>query len=83
MSRLDDLAKTAPVQPPVSTGSAPPSSGDPGIPWNPPPDRPNAFTEVTIKQLYFFMWKWLAASLLFALPFFILNLLIAIISSIH
>jgi hypothetical protein len=41
----------------------------------------NAFTQVTIKQLYFFMWKWLAASLLFALPFLILALLVQMIST--
>ena len=79
MSRLDDLANTAPLQPPVSTGSVAPSP-DPGPPFSPPPNRHNAFTQVTITQLYFFIWKWLAASILFALPFFILNLLIVMFS---
>ena len=39
----------------------------------------NAFAQVTIIQLYFFLWKWLAASLLFAIPFIILSLLIQIL----
>ena len=80
MSRLDDLAGSSPVQPPITTGSIPPSGTEPILPTDLPPNRPNAFTEVTITQLYFFMWKWLAASILFALPFFILNLLIVMLA---
>jgi hypothetical protein len=78
MSRLDDLASSSPVQPPITTGSTPPSGTEPILPTGLPPNRPNAFTEVTITQLYFFMWKWFAASILFALPLLILNLLIVI-----
>jgi hypothetical protein len=63
MARLDDLGNSAPVQPPIISGPVP----DPA-----PPPSPNAFTEVTITQLYFFMWKCLAAYILFALPFWIL-----------
>jgi hypothetical protein len=63
MSRLDDLGNSAPSQPPIIGGPVP----DPA-----PPPGPNAFTEVTIIQLYFFMWKCLAAYILFALPFWIL-----------
>ena len=72
MSGLDNMGKDTPIPTPVSADvliSA--------------PDQPaarNAFTDVTITQLYFFMWKWLAASILFALPFWILMLLIGIIS---
>jgi hypothetical protein len=69
MSRLDDLSNKAPT---VSDAK-----------WNPeklafdpdyqepkkPPAAPNAFTEVTILQLYVFLWKMLAASLLFAAPY--------------
>lgn len=80
MARLDDLAGSAPVQPAITPASIPPSGTGPISPTDLPPNRPNAFTEVTIKQLYFFMWKWLAASILFALPFFILNLLIVMLA---
>jgi hypothetical protein len=68
MSKLDDLANTAPVQPIIPRGAVP-------LP-GPPASNQNAFTEVTIKQLYFFMWKWFAAAILFALPFLILRILI-------
>lgn len=80
MSKLDDLANTAPVPLPVTSGPTPPYQGGSTPPSDLPPNRPNAFTEVTIKQLYFFMWKWLAASILFGLPFLILNLLIVMLS---
>jgi hypothetical protein len=72
MSRLDDLANDAPIPTPVSAGGPIPEPGQPAA--------RNAFTDVTITQQYFFMWKWLAASILFALPFWILGLLIGIIS---
>lgn len=71
MSRLDDLAKNAPIETPTVKVPMPV-----GIPSN----GPNAFTEVTIFQLYFFLWKWTAASFLFALPFFILSLVIQMLS---
>jgi hypothetical protein len=70
MSRLDELGNSAPTQPPLIVGPVPEPA---------PPPKPNAFTEVTVKQLYFFMWKWLAASILFGLPFWILAGLIAIL----
>jgi hypothetical protein len=70
MSRLDDLGKSAPTQPPVIVGPVPGAMS---------PPKSNAFTEVTVKQLYFFMWKWLAASMLFGLPFWILAGLITIL----
>ena len=52
MSRLDDLGNAAPVITPIVKMQSP-------VPD--PPKGPNAFTEVTIKQLYFFLWKWTAA----------------------
>ena len=70
MSRLDELGNAAPVTTPIVKMQSP-------VPD--PPKGPNAFTEVTIIQLYFFLWKWLAASLLFAIPFIILSLLIQIL----
>jgi hypothetical protein len=63
MSRLDDLGNSAPAHPPIYSEPVPAPA---------PHQKPNAFTEVTITQLYFFMWKWLAASILFGLPFWIL-----------
>jgi len=72
MSRLDDMASDAPIPTPVSADVTNPAPGQ--------TSTRNAFTDVTITQLYFFMWKWLAASILFALPFWILTLLIGIIS---
>jgi hypothetical protein len=80
MSRLDDLASSAPVRPPIIAGSIPPSGSGSTPPTDPPSSRPNAFTEVKIKQLYFFMWKWLVASILFALPFIVLDWLIVMFS---
>lgn len=69
MSRLDDLANDAPIPTHASANRLIPAADQPAA--------RNAFTDVTITQLYFFMWKWLAASILFALPFLILRLLIA------
>jgi hypothetical protein len=63
MSRLDELGQSAPTQSPIIKGPVP----DPA-----PPPKPNAFTEVTVMQLYFFMWKWVAATILFGLPFWII-----------
>ncbi|HZE81331.1 MAG TPA: hypothetical protein VE604_10540 [Candidatus Polarisedimenticolia bacterium] len=69
MSRLDELANNAPVATTTVKGTTP-------VPDFPAKGPTNAFTEVTILQLYFFLWKWTAASLLFALPFIILRLVI-------
>jgi hypothetical protein len=68
MSRLDEMAKSAPVEPSVVTGPIPAH----GSQANPA----NAFAEVTVMQLYFFLWKWAGAFVLFALPFVILLLLL-------
>jgi hypothetical protein len=61
------MSKDVPVVPVIAGGP---------IPTPEPTSTSNAFTEVTIKQLYFFMWKWAVASLLFALPFIVLSLLL-------
>ena len=71
MSRLDDLSKDAPVPTAVTVGH---------IPASDLPLKENAFTQVTIIQLYWFLWKWTAASFLFALPFVILRLLVLMLS---
>lgn len=73
MSKLDELAKNAPVANVAVKGTTP-------VPDVPAKGPTNAFTEVTILQLYFFLWKWTAASLLFALPFIILKLVIQMLS---
>jgi hypothetical protein len=72
MSKLDELSKNAPIATAVTKGITP-------VPDS-PAQGPNAFTEVTILQLYFFLWKWTAASLLFALPFIVLSLVIQMLS---
>ena len=72
MSRLDEMSAGAPITPTITGGP---------IPAPELVSTSNAFTQVTIKQLYFFMWKWFAASLLFALPFLILSLIVQMLSS--
>ena len=67
MSRLDEMSKDAPVTPAVVVGPVP-------IPEE--TSKSNAFTQVTITQLYFFLWKWTIASFLFVLPFYILVALV-------
>jgi hypothetical protein len=71
MSKLDEMSKAAPVTPTVTVGPIP----EPEV-----VSKSNAFTEVTIKQLYFFMWKWVIAGFLFALPFYILAVIAKILS---
>jgi hypothetical protein len=61
------MSKEVPVTPVVIGGTVP-------VPEQ--TSTSNAFTEVTIKQLYFFLWKWAVAAFLFALPFIVLSLLL-------
>ena len=64
MSRLDEMSSNAPITTTVTRGPIPePRTADPNS---------NAFTQVTIKQLYFFMWKWVVAGFLFVLPLYVL-----------
>ena len=71
MSRLDEMSQSAPITPTVATGPIP-------IPEE--TSKSNAFTQVTITQLYFFLWKWAIASFLFVLPFYILVALVEMMS---
>jgi hypothetical protein len=67
------MSKKAPMTPGVTVGPIPEPETVSKI-------NGNVFTEVTIKQLYFFMWKWVIAGFLFVLPFYILAAIVEMLS---